>query len=138
MNNRDLAKWVKLTTAIRKHEDDAEDLKERRKVLEEALLNNMAKAGIKRVNVDGYTVYIDRKLWAGHTGDSAALVAALREEGMGDIVTESANAMRLSSWVREFDPDNNLPPEDVAARLPERVRAAIKVSEKIQLAMRKG
>ena len=34
MNNRELARWVKLTEAIRKHEDDAEELKEQRKALE--------------------------------------------------------------------------------------------------------
>lgn len=138
MNNRDLATWVQLTEKIRKHEADAEDLKERRKTLEQKLIDNMVKAGIRRVNLAGQTIYIDRKLWAGHAGDSMALTTALREEGMGDLVTETANAMRLSAWVREFDPDNNLPPDDVVARLPERVRSAIKVSEKTQLAMRKG
>jgi hypothetical protein len=138
VRNADLLRFVKLDRAIKDHEDAAEDLKAKRKELEAKLIENMTHAGLQRVTVDGTTVYIDRKLWAGAAEGMPALVAALREEGMEDMVTESAGAQRLSAWVREFDPDKKDSPETVVGRLPERLRGLVRVSEVFKLNCRKG
>lgn len=139
MRNADLLRFVELDRRIKAHEDEIETLKEKRRALEERLIDNMTQAGLQRVTVDGVTVYIDRKLWAGANGEGMpALVAALREEGLDEMVTESAGAQRLSAWVREHDPQKCDSPEVVVSRLPERIRPFIRVSEVYKLCARKA
>ena len=78
-----------------------------------------------------------------------ALVAAFKEAVndpdvlerypmLASMVNETINGNTLSAWVREHDPDNELAPEEVVAKLPEVIRPAIKVTEKWEIGCRKG
>ncbi len=134
MRNSDLKRLIELDRKIKTHQGAIEELKEARAKLEASLMENMINAGIQRTTLDGSTVYIKRELWAsaGEPG-MKALVDALRKEGLGDLVTESAGAQKLSAWIREHDPEKGTPPDVVITRLPEPIRPFLKVSEKFGL-----
>jgi hypothetical protein len=138
MNNRDLARYVALVEKRRKHEDAVEDLKDQIKALEDKLITNMQTSGIGRVTIGDRTVWLDRKVWAGAADGTAALAAALKEVGLSDLVKDAVNAQTLSAWVREHDPDGNLAPEEIRAKLPAQVQAVIRISEVYKLGMRKA
>lgn len=134
MRNSDLKRYITIVQKIKGHEGAIGELKEKKAQLENALMKNMIDGGIQRCSLDGHTVYIKRELWAG-AGEAGmpALVAALKAAGLGDLVSESAGAQKLSAWVREHDPDKKDPPEVVISRLPEAIRPVVKVSEKYGL-----
>ena len=137
MNNRLLKRFAAITTKIRHHEDDIKLLKEQLEAIEPDLIHSMVSGGIDSVTVDDQTIYIDRKLWASAGGDMPALTEALVAAGCSDLVRNTADHQRLSAWVREFDPEGVLSPDQVVALLPEPVRTAIKVTETTKLRLRK-
>ena len=139
MNNKDLARYVALVEKKRKHEDDIKDLNDKISALETALIANMQRGGLTKLSVYGRTVWLDRKIWAGaDNGSTPALAAALKEVGLGDLVKQAVNAQTLSAWVREFDPDGRLGPEEIKAVLPPPVQPVIRISEVFNLRVRKA
>jgi hypothetical protein len=139
MNNRDLARYVALVEKKRKHEDDIKDLNEKIAALETTLITNMQKGGLTKLSINGSTCWLDRKVWAGaDNGNMPLLAAALKEVGLDDYVKEGVNAQTLSAWVREFDPDGTLSPEEIKAALPAPVQPTIRISEVFNLRVRKA
>ncbi len=138
MRDADLKKFIRLTLKKRQHEDAAEELGQQIAELEAKLMASFMDRGVDRVSMDGHTVYLDRKLWAGaENGDTAATCAALEAEGLGDFVRPSVNVQQLSSWVRELERAAGRQ-DDLKALLPEALRPAIKITEKYALRMRKS
>ena len=76
------------------------------------------------------TVYVTSTLWAGYADNKEALVEAMKESGMGDMVSESFNTQTLSAYVRGLDPDNSMTLEELKAALPEKVQPHIKLTTK--------
>jgi len=80
------------------------------------------------------TVYLHAQGWAKVVdGDTARAVAALKADGLGDLVAEKFNTNTVSSQFREWDRDEI----DVAGLYPN-VAAAFEVVDKIELRTRKG
>lgn len=141
MRDADVKKFIKLTLKKRQHEEDAEELGKQIAELEAKLMASFQERGVDRVSMDGSTVYLDRKLWAGaENGDSQATCAALEAAGLGDFVKPGFNTSQLSSWVRELEKagGKQLPQDEVKGLLPEALRAFVRITEKFALRVRKA
>lgn len=84
------------------------------------------------------TVGVKRELWASISGDKEACFEVFRELGMGDMIGEGIPAPSLTSYIRGFDPENKLSPEQVKELLPEELRDYFKISETIKLSCSRG
>ena len=136
MDNVALQQLIDLTERLRAQEDEVEDLKKQRAALEATLLDSFRQDGVQRVTQGGKTVWLDRKLWASAAGPE--LPQALKLAGFPAMVKETVNGQTLSAWVREFDPEAELSPEEVITKLPEAVQPFVKIAEVYKLQVRKG
>jgi len=127
----DLAEFVRLQEERRKIESTLDSLKEILKVMEEEILGEFERTGMSSAKVDGMTIYLHRQLWAGpKEGDYATACRVMKENGLGDFVSERFNTNTVSAWVRE---------EEKSGRaLPAAIAAALNVEEKFTIKTRKG
>lgn len=104
--------FVYFTGRKRELEAELRQVQDRLNELEPGLVDMFSEEGIQRTTVDGYTAYLQEEVWASPlNGDIAALCAALKEAGFGDMVAETVNRQTLSAWVREHRKDGEpLPP----------------------------
>jgi hypothetical protein len=128
MDTNKASEYGELITTIRAKEKEVKKLKEKANTLMEELLPDFKNSGTQRINVDGKTVWLDRKVWASAGGDMPRLVDAMKAAGMEDMVGETVNGGSLSAWVREFDPDKVKTESEIIEALPEELRDAIEVN----------
>ena len=132
---QDAQKYAVLVAQRKDLETEVDTLKEILAKLEESLLTRMGDEGVASLKVDTaggrFTLFPKCTLWAsclpGHEED---LARGLRAHNYGDLVKEVVNSQRLSSLIREFDVSG--------ADVPTEISAAIKVSEKFQIGVRKS
>lgn len=127
---------------------ELKEVSERRRRLGEELIDEMADNGLAKLTVKvgtdmegrpvNKTLYVQRLLYAGHRGDKAALIEGLKQAGFEDLVGETVNAQTLSALVREFDPENNMPVDEIIQAMPQPMHDVLKVTEKIELRARKA
>lgn len=103
--------------------------------LKRLVLPQFQDASVASMNVAGRTVAQHRQVWA-RVKNSRGLASAFEAIGATEMVTETVNSHRLSAWVREFDPERIMSPEEIIQALPEEVREHIEVSEVIDLRVR--
>ena len=116
---KDLETEVKLITA----EIDRLDLE---------LSDAMAEAECERFSRNGNTFYLNTRLFASPVaGRKDDMIFALKDNGYGDIVTESVNANTLASFVKE---QKSLNADEVPAWLAD----VVNVHEKVSVGIRKG
>lgn len=100
--------------------------------LEVELVAAYAEDGVQNMNVDGKTVYLHRSTFAQRKPEATtdAIKDALRQEGFGDLVSETINAQTLSAFVRErLDADEPEPlPGALADLLELGERFAIRIN----------
>lgn len=131
----------------RKKELEAE-LREVKKELDEIggpegiLLEQFMHAGLSKMSIGGRTIYIHRQLWASAVDKNYEVACAgLKSAGLGDYVQERFNTHSLSAYFREqyqdmLENSDDVPePEDI---LPEELKGAIDLYEKVQLRSRKS
>lgn len=148
MDTRNFAKLASLQHRKAQLEAELKRLNEEISGLEGVLLEDVFEEGIDKMTVtagedeNGFpikrTVYLERKVWAGHNGDAEELNEALKQAGLNEYVQEKVNANSLSAFVREYDPEKNLKPDDIRAKLPEPLRDVIKISEQFKLKSRRA
>jgi len=80
-------------------------VKARQRERENSVLEYLASEGIDLVSIDAGTIYHTSTVWASIVGDPDAAHAALRAEGLGELVKERVNTQTLSAWVRELGVD---------------------------------
>lgn len=122
------------------------EVKDKKEALEENLLEKMAEDGVPRmainINYDGKeqtrTLYTHKQLWAGYNDDKQALIDALKQASLDDMVSEGYNTQTLSAYVRQFDPDGTMDTEELRKQLPTQLQSVIKLSEKFSLRTRKA
>lgn len=134
-----LTQLVELSKQLEQEESAVKSTKDKIKELEEQLIPTFVKMGMQRARIAGRTVWLDRKVRASAGGDMEALCAAFskcKDKTLKAMVKETVNGNTLGAWVREFDPDNVLSPEQITALLPEDVRDVIKVTETTNLRVR--
>lgn len=134
-----MSQLVELSKRLEIEEATVKATKAEIATLEEALIPVFVKMGMQRARIAGRTVWLDRKVRASAGGNMAALCEAFENcstDALKAMVKETVNGNTLGAWVREFDPDNILSPEQIKALLPEDVREFIKVTETTNLRVR--
>lgn len=148
MNTKELKRLAALQHRKASLEAEVKEINKKIENLQEVLLEEAFEEGIDKMTVsigndeNGHpikrTVYLQRKVWAGHNGDQEQLNEALRQAGLEEYIKETVNTNSLSAFVREYDPEHNLDPESIKSKLPEPLRDVIKVSEQHKLISRKA
>lgn len=132
---QDAQEYAVLLAQRKELESQVDEIKNTLVKLEENLLTRMGDEGIESMKVNTtsgkFTLFPKRQLWStcipGHEHE---LSEGLKKLGMGDLVKETVNSQRLSSYVRELDvTGTEIPPE---------VAGAIKVTERFTIGVRKA
>ena len=116
-------------------EAEVDTLKETLTKLEAELLARMGDEGVTQLKVETdegeFTLFPKRTLWSSCIpGHETELNDGLRVLGMGDLVKESVNSQRLSSYIRELD--------IVGQAVPAEIINAVKISERFTVGVRKA
>lgn len=126
--------------------DQLKELKDRKKDLEAEvktitveidrldleLSDAMAEAECERFSRNGNTFYLNTRLYASPVaGRKDDMIFALKDNGYGDIVTETVNANTLASFVKE---QKTLNADEVPAWLAD----VVNIHEKVSVGIRKG
>ena len=135
MDNRifELADQLKLLKEVKKeYEAKVKDLTAEIESLDRELSDAMAEAECERFSRNGSTFYLNSRLFASPaSGLKDAMISALKENGYGDIVTETVNANTLASFIKEQMAIND---DVVPAWLADKVH----IHEKVSVGIRKG
>lgn len=100
--------------------------------LETQLTEQMADKEVDRFTRNGSLFYLSSRLFASpKAGEKEAMIAALRANGYGDLVTENVNANTLASFAKERIA------EEESGELPEWLGKVITTYEKISVGIRK-
>ena len=96
------------------------------------LSDAMAEAECERFSRNGSTFYLNTRLFASPAaGRKEDMIFALKQNGYGDIVTETVNANTLASFVKEQAALN-------AAEVPAWLADVVNTYEKVSVGIRKG
>ena len=132
-----LKQYIELTDLKRRLEAQLKDTKSRMAELEPHIVEQFQEDGTQSVNMDGFTVYLNRQLFASAAdGDKDAMIQAMKgcgDESWSFLVRDSVNSQSLSARIRECDLDENGMP-----MLPDSLQDVIKVAEVFRLGARKS
>ena len=96
------------------------------------LSDAMAEAECERFSRNGSTFYLNTRLFASPlAGRKDDMINAIKDNGYGDIVTETVNANTLASFVKE---QKNLNDDEVPAWLTD----VVNIHQKVSVGVRKG
>jgi len=79
------------------------------------------------------TVHTISKLYAGHNGDKEALIRAMKQSGLEDMIAENFNANTFAAYIRGLDPDKKMSIEELMDVVPELMRPYMKISKVVTL-----
>jgi hypothetical protein len=131
-----LRELVAQTNRKRELQAQLNDANARITALEPLVAEQFQQDGVQSVNIDGYTIYLNRKLYAGpKDGNKAGLVAALKglDESWSFLVSEGFNANSLKARVRECELGaDNMP------IIPIELRDVMAVYEEFEVGARKS
>jgi hypothetical protein len=91
------------------------------------LLTEWERTQTQNVKRRGWTVYLNRRVYAAVTGDRPALIAALRAAGGEHVISVNSNS--LTAFAREMDEQGGLTPA---------IAAQIELRDDFSLRMRKA
>ncbi len=135
MDNRifELADQLKAAKDKKKELDaEVKELGAKIDELDLALSDAMAEAECERFSRNGNTFYLNTRLYASPiAGQKEAMFRALKDNGYGEIVTETVNANTLASFVKEQMAENG---DEVPAWIAE----VVNTFEKVSVGIRKG
>ena len=101
--------------------------------LDRQLSEAMAEQEVDRFSRNGSLFYLSSRLFASpKAGEKDAMIAALRENGFGSLVTETVNAGTLASFAKERMAEME------TGELPGWLDAVISTFEKISVGVRKS
>lgn len=135
MDNRifELADQLKAAKDKKKELDaEVKSLNAQIEEMDVALSDAMAEAECERFSRNGNTFYLNTRLFASPiAGQKEAMFQALKENGYGEIVTETVNANTLASFVKEQMAENN-------DKVPGWIAQVVNTFEKVSVGIRKG
>lgn len=100
--------------------------------LDRYLSDAMAEEEVEKFSRNGNTFYLSTRLYASPlAGQKEELFRALRENGFGELITETVNAQTLSSFVKEQTKENG-------EVVPEWIAKVTNVFEKVSVGIRKA
>ena len=105
--------------------------------LETELIEQFQGSGVQSVNIDGYTVYLRRSLFAGAAGgDKDTMHSVLQglDDSWNFLVKDSVNSQSLSARIRELDVDE----ETGMPILPVELKGVIEIFEQFKVNARKS
>jgi len=142
MDERKLNKLINYYDEVEEITKRLNILTEQIRIEEDYVLDNMQKSGTKNLSRAGYTLYIRRDLWASliehpETGRQPGM-DALTTIGLGHLVKPSVNASQLSAYIREYDPDKCLAPDQITVLLPPPLQPEVQIAETFKLGRRKA
>jgi hypothetical protein len=126
-------RFVYLTRRIKELEDELGPLEKEREDLEPLVQAEFAKSGVKNLNIDGYTIYVERKLWAKYPSREEA-IEALKATGHEEYVYADFNHNSVSALVREIvkGEEGEKDATDGSSRLPEEWQGKLGFVEKFK------
>lgn len=129
----DLADELKVAKEEKKALDaQTKEVNARIESLDRELSDAMTNAECEKFTRNGSTFYLNSRLFASPiAGNKDAMIAALKENGYGDIVTEMVNANTLASFCKEQMAAN----ED---ELPDWLTLVVNTFEKVTVGIRKS
>jgi hypothetical protein len=110
IDSEKLQRLVELERQIDDLEEQLAPLTKERKKLRETLLNQWVEFGAQRTTMNGYTIYLERKVWGSYPQGKAAAIDALQEAGMGEYVNPDFQHQSVSKLVRELEKEGQMPP----------------------------
>ncbi len=124
--------FAELEKEKKKLEYELEKVKKRISAISPNIMDQFADNGIKNLNVDGRTIFIERKIWAKISDEKTKeeAIEAIKDAGYKILVSEGYNSQQLSSLLREFDKNGK--------DLPEQFKGVIEASEVFKLKSRKA
>lgn len=112
------ADWLAAREAKRRAEAVYEEAKKTLARAEERALDAFEREGCSSVRVHGHNVHLKRSVHASvKAGEGAAVVAALRDHGLDDLIKDTVNPRTLSKWVREREQEGEKVPDSIAEHL---------------------
>lgn len=137
MDNQQIFELADQLKAKREERDDLKEiLKEVNReieVLDTQLSDAMSEAEVDKFSRSGKLFYLNSRLYASpQAGKKDDLIAALRERGYGDMVTETVNANTLASFCKEQMSES----ED--EELPDWLSSLVNAYDKVTVGIRKG
>ena len=142
-----LAEVIRLDAEKKAAKKVLDGIEERLNQVKESVKELFADLGVSSIKAEGHNVYLSKQIWAGISPDVErdALAGALIDSGMKDYIT--CNSTKLSSFVREIVQEHPeflnsngeiiASPEEIAAVLPGSLAQMVRVSEKIDIRIRK-
>lgn len=142
-----LAECIELNDLLKDAKGIVEELEEKLAVVKERVKDLFIEMGVKSIKVGKNNVYLQKQLWAGILPETPKdqLADALLTAKMEEYI--SCNSQKLSSYVREitqnhpefYDSDGTLvaSSEQIAAVLPEPFNTMVRVTEKVDIRIRK-
>lgn len=142
-----LSLFVQLDAEKKATKKVLETIEEKISKAKEQIKDLFVEMGVSSIKSNGKNIYIAKQIWAGINPeiDKSQLLEALVSANMQDFIT--CGTQKLSGYVREIiqehpefmDSDGNLiaSPEEIAAALPESINSMVRVSETVDIRIRK-
>jgi len=131
MDSERLREFTSLEKEKKNLEYELEKVKKKIANISQPIMDEFADKGIKNINIDGRTVYIERKVWAKIADDKTKeeAIQAIKDAGYEILVSEGYNSQQLSSLLRELER---------SGKFPEEFKGVIEASEVFKLKSRKA
>jgi len=139
-----LERYLELDAEVKASDAKTTKLKEERDELKKLVFSLFEKMGVRSLKSGNKSIYLLRQIWAGPKDTPYDVVQALEEIGMDNIV--NFNSTSLASYVREIARANGLVNDDgnivaeeeaILAVLPPQLKNVLKITEKIDVRVRK-
>ena len=147
MNEQPLKDYVSLEKRKKGLDDELKQVKAELDRLESVVIDEMVRAGVDKVAVDGRTLKITPAVFASPVEDRWAVVEALKQAGLDQFIPQNYNDSQLRSFVREVAAEVFAQAEErgtpataseIADALPEPLGKALKIYLGHELSSRKG
>ena len=131
MNTDIMRRYVEVKTLVEIREAETKPLQEEMDALEARIIDELQSAEVDSVTVKGITLYRYTQRWASRLPEVTATqaLAALRDAGLGEFVSEGFSTQTLSAWLRERVDQNE--------EIPEAVKSAFMLREVPKLGARR-
>ena len=145
MNMDLLNKWLTLDEKKRRLKAELTATQNDLDDIEGSVIDQLIASKTKRISIDGRTMYIACDRYPKVKGDRAALLAAMKENGLGSFVKEdfNSNSLRgvMGDWLEAFEAE--LTDEQRAIftandAIPEAFRDVLEYSETLSVRSRKS
>lgn len=145
MNTEKVKEYVCLTKRVAGLKADLKQAEHEMKDLERVVVNEMANAGFRKVEADGRTLILKRKIEASPANGRRDLTDALREAGLDELISYSDPTIR--AYVKEiaagvFDlaerEERDPTEEEIRAAFPQPVSQALNFYLGFELSNRKA